>query len=109
MNLLVPFAFNSAELTPAGIAALNALGAALKDPSLAGARFQIGGHTDAAGRPDYNMKLSERRAEAALRYLVEQAGIDPARLSAMGFGMTRPYDPANPFAAANRRVQVTRR
>lgn len=108
VNLLVPFAYDSAELTPAGTAALDALGAALKDPSLAAARFEIGGHTDATGSPAYNLRLSERRAEAARTYLIERAGVSPSRLTSVGFGVTRLYDTASPTAAINRRVQVTR-
>ena len=108
VSLTVPFGFNSAELTSQGTAALDALAVALKDPALAGARFRIAGHTDAKGSDAYNQSLSERRAEAALHYLVDRAGIDPARLSAVGFGRTQLYDPANPTAAANRRVQVIR-
>jgi outer membrane protein OmpA-like peptidoglycan-associated protein len=108
VNLLVPFGYDSAELTPAGTKALDALGAALKDPALASARFEIGGHTDASGSADYNMKLSEKRAEAARAYLIEKAGVPAGRLTAVGFGRTQLYDASAPAAAVNRRVQVTR-
>lgn len=108
VDLTVPFGFDSAQLTPQGEAALGALGAALKDPALAGARFRIAGHTDARGTDAYNQALSERRAEAARRYLVEQGGVDPARLVATGYGRRQLYDVANPQAASNRRVQVIR-
>lgn len=106
VDLTVPFGFDSAELTPDGAAVLSALGAALKDPSLAGAKFRIAGHTDAKGTDGYNEALSLRRAEAARRFLVEQGGVDPARVSAVGFGRRQLYDAANPTAASNRRVQV---
>lgn len=108
VNLLVPFAYDSAELTQAGTQALDALGAALKDPALASARFEIGGHTDASGGADYNLKLSEKRAEAARSYLIERTGVPAARLTAVGFGRARLYDASAPTAAVNRRVQVTR-
>jgi outer membrane protein OmpA-like peptidoglycan-associated protein len=108
VDLTVPFAFDSAELTQQGTAALAALGAALKDPALAGAKFRLAGHTDGRGTDAYNQALSERRAEAARRYLVEQSGVDAARLSAIGYGRRQLYDPANPAAASNRRVQVIR-
>jgi outer membrane protein OmpA-like peptidoglycan-associated protein len=104
----VPFGFDSAELTPQGVAALAALGTALKDPALSGARFRIAGHTDAKGSDSYNQALSERRAEAARRYLVETAGVEAGRLSAVGFGRRQLYDKADPYAASNRRVQVIR-
>ncbi len=108
VDLTVPFGFDSAELTPQGAAALTALGTALKDPSLAAAKFRIAGHSDAKGADGYNQALSERRAEAARRFLVEQGGVDPSRLAAIGFGRRQLYDAANPAAAANRRVQVIR-
>ena len=108
VDLSVPFDFNSAELTPQGTAVLAALGTALKDPSLASAKFRIAGHTDGVGTDDYNRVLSERRAEAARRYLVEAGGVDPSRLTAIGYGRRQLYDAANPTAAANRRVQVIR-
>jgi outer membrane protein OmpA-like peptidoglycan-associated protein len=108
VNLLVPFGFDSATLSPAGRAALDALGTALKDPDLANVHFQIGGHTDATGTAAYNMELSRRRAEAARAYLVSHAGIDGSRLTAVGFGSTELYNTAAPDSAINRRVQVTR-
>ena len=107
VDLSVPFAFDSAELTAPVREQLGALATALKDPALAGTRFRIAGHTDAQGGDEYNQALSERRAEAARRFLVDQ-GVEAARLSAMGFGRRDLYDPANPTAAANRRVQVVR-
>jgi outer membrane protein OmpA-like peptidoglycan-associated protein len=108
VDLTVPFAFDSAELTPQGAAALTALGTALADPALSGAKFRIAGHTDGRGTDAYNQALSERRAEAARRFLVEQSGVDAARLSAIGYGRRQLYDAANPAAASNRRVQVIR-
>ena len=108
VDLSVTFGFDSAELTPDGAAVLTALGTALKDPALAGAKFRIAGHTDAQGADGYNEALSLRRAQAAQRFLVERGGVDPARLSAIGFGRRQLYDAANPMAAANRRVQVIR-
>ena len=108
VDLSVPFAFDSGELTPQGSAALTALGTALKDPSLSTAKFRIAGHTDGKGADAYNQALSERRGEVARRFLVDRGGVDPARLSAIGFGPRQLYDAGNPAAAANRRVQVIR-
>jgi OOP family OmpA-OmpF porin len=50
----------------------------------------IEGYTDEVGRADYNMKLSQRRAESVVKYLEDDFGIDPSRLSAKGFGETAP-------------------
>ncbi|OYY95806.1 MAG: hypothetical protein B7Y41_00490 [Hydrogenophilales bacterium 28-61-23] len=50
----------------------------------------IEGHTDNVGAPEYNMALSQRRADNVVRYLVENLNIAPARLTAVGYGDSRP-------------------
>lgn len=50
----------------------------------------IEGHTDDVGTDEYNMELSQRRAESVVDYLVHNLGIAPARLTAVGYGETRP-------------------
>ncbi len=52
--------------------------------------IEVDGHTDSRGDADYNMKLSQRRAENAKNYLINNYGIDPARITAKGFGETQP-------------------
>ena len=66
----------------------------------------IEGHTDAKGGDGYNQNLSELRARAVQRYLIEHFGIAESRLMARGFGKTRLLDPAHPEDGVNRRVQV---
>lgn len=69
--------------------------------------YLIEGHTDDRGGADYNLKLSDQRAAAVKRWLVEH-DIDEARLQAEGFGLARPALPNDSEAgrAANRRVEV---
>mgnify|MGYP000889067580 CR=1 FL=1 len=50
----------------------------------------IEGHTDNVGTDEHNMKLSQRRADSAVEYLVREHGIDPSRLTAVGYGETSP-------------------
>ena len=105
-DLRILFPFNSAELTPDTIQQLDRLGSALQSGDLMTFRFEIGGHTDAAGPDGYNEGLSERRAAAVTGYLEQTYGIDSARLEPRGYGKSQLIDPANPTSARNRRVEV---
>jgi large repetitive protein len=69
-------------------------------------RIRVEGHTDDRAADDYNLGLSQRRAEAVRAYLVEQ-GIAADRLEAVGYGETRPKMAGKSKAArdANRRVE----
>jgi OOP family OmpA-OmpF porin len=53
----------------------------------------IEGHTDSVGSPEYNQRLSERRAEAVRAHLVDAHAIAPDRLITRGYGETRPAGP----------------
>jgi len=68
----------------------------------------IEGHTDNVGDADYNLKLSQRRAEAVVNYLVDNYGIDRARLTAKGYGLTRPVadNATDAGRQKNRRVEA---
>ena len=69
-------------------------------------KVRIDGHTDARGTPVHNRRLSHRRAQSVLQYLV-QAGIDRSRLAAKGFGPDQPLVPNDTAShrAKNRRVE----
>jgi len=77
------------------------------DPKL---MLTVEGHTDDAGTPVYNQKLSEGRAQSVVRALVE-AGIDTSRLTSKGFGQTRPLagNESDSGRAKNRRVELVKR
>lgn len=68
----------------------------------------IEGHTDNVGSPDANMSLGQSRAENVKQYFIEFHGIDPQRLEAVSYGMTRPVAPNDTAEgrAQNRRVEV---
>jgi outer membrane protein OmpA-like peptidoglycan-associated protein len=53
------------------------------------AKIQVSGHTDSRGDDDYNLRLSKDRAQAVVDYLVRN-GISSSRLTAVGYGETRP-------------------
>lgn len=106
IDLTIYFDFNSAEIGPKAVPTLVELGRALASDALKGTRFLLAGHTDAKGGDAYNLKLSQRRAEAIKRYLMEQFRVDEQRLLAIGYGKEQPKNAANPLADENRRVQV---
>ncbi|MFZ3105695.1 MAG: OmpA family protein [Smithella sp.] len=51
---------------------------------------EIGGHTDNIASAAYNQKLSEKRANSVRQYLIDKFGIDGSRLTAVGYGLTKP-------------------
>jgi len=51
---------------------------------------ELSSHTDIRGKYDYNMKLSQQRAESAVAYLIAH-GIDKSRMTAKGYGWTHPF------------------
>jgi len=70
---------------------------------------EVQGHTDSAGDDEHNLQLSQDRAEAVRSYLAER-GIDAARLTARGYGETRPIESnrTSMGRAINRRVEFVR-
>ncbi|MBL0124107.1 MAG: OmpA family protein [Betaproteobacteria bacterium] len=106
LNLSVQFEFASAKISAESRELLARLGSAMNAPALAGRRFRIEGHTDAVGDPQVNLRLSEQRAQNVKQFLVSNAGVNVARLAAIGKGSSDPRDSANPHAMVNRRVVV---
>jgi len=106
IDLEINFDYNSADISARSLSSVQALGKALTNPDLKGSTFVVAGHTDAAGGESYNQDLSERRADAIKRYLVDKYGIAGSDLVTVGYGKSKLKDPANPMADANRRVQV---
>lgn len=97
----VLFFLGTAELLPAGEASLHQLVRELRArPTL---KIRVAGHTDQVGEDHKNLTLSEKRATAVKAFLVK-AGIDPARISTIGYGGVRPLFPSPD--ARNRRVEV---
>lgn len=69
-------------------------------------RISIDGHTDSQGADNYNLKLSQERAQSVMTFLVD-AGVDHARLEAHGFGESKPIadNRTADGRARNRRVE----
>jgi outer membrane protein OmpA-like peptidoglycan-associated protein len=106
IDLEINFDYNSADISAKSMPSVQALGKALTNPDLKGSTFVVAGYTDAAGGETYNQDLSERRADAIKRYLVDKYGIAGSDLVTVGYGKTKLKDPNQPMAEANRRVQV---
>jgi len=101
------FDVNKSVVKPESMGTVQQIAAALKsDPSL---KLEIGGHTDSDGDAAKNLALSEARANAVRTLLVEQ-GVGADRLTARGYGATKPLE-ANTTAegkANNRRVEFVK-
>jgi len=100
----IRFAASKSTILHASFPLLNQVASALRDsPQL---KIRIEGHTDNSGARSKNQKLSQTRANAVMAYLVDH-GIDESRLTAVGFGSSRPLASNSTKAgkAQNRRVE----
>jgi outer membrane protein OmpA-like peptidoglycan-associated protein len=104
LGIMIVFATNSTELTSDGKQKLDIVGRALNTDQLVAFTFQVEGHADARGHSDWNQRLSEGRADAVRRYLVQGQNVSPDRLKPIGKGDREPVNTANPAAPENRRV-----
>ena len=96
---------NSAELTDDIKYHLDQIAAYLIQQP--GIKLHIGGHTDSDGDPNYNLKLSQERAENIREYLLDRAELHDTVISAKGYGATMPVFPndSKQNKARNRRVE----
>jgi outer membrane protein OmpA-like peptidoglycan-associated protein len=101
---MLNFAFDSAELTLDARDELYEVAKCLTDPRLINVNIIINGHTDDVGTIEYNLELSQRRAEAVRQYLITHYGIDSSRLTAKGYGKSQLLLPSDPTNGINRRV-----
>ncbi|OPY74178.1 MAG: putative lipoprotein YiaD precursor [Syntrophorhabdus sp. PtaU1.Bin002] len=99
------FAVNSSTLLPGAYDELERVSRVLQQyPETT---IRIGGHTDSTGSESYNQGLSERRANAVKNALVGM-GVNPARLTTIGYGESKPIASNNTEAGRqqNRRVEI---
>ncbi len=70
-------------------------------------KLKISGHTDSAGKEEANLKLSQARADAIKQYLVSQFQINTSRVTAIGFGSSKPIvqEVTDDHKQLNRRVE----
>jgi outer membrane protein OmpA-like peptidoglycan-associated protein len=100
------FDFNKAVIKKQYYSQLDKIAEQIKsDPSM---RVEVQGHTDSIGSEKYNMALSKKRANAVRNYLIKKDGIAAKRLTAVGFGKTKPIasNATEEGRAKNRRVEL---
>ena len=100
------FEVGKAIIKPSSFPYLDELVTVIQDPEALTWSLEIQGHTDNKGGDDYNQKLSEDRANAVKKYLVDK-GIKAERIIAKGFGLTKPIATNDTVEgrAKNRRVE----
>ena len=95
----VHFATGKSEIRPDSTQLLDQVaGVIIEHPEIK--KIRIEGHTDNRGSSSYNRKVSQKRAESVVEYLVNK-GVNPQRLEAKGYGESRPIRPN--FSSRNRR------
>ncbi|MDP2854234.1 MAG: OmpA family protein [Smithellaceae bacterium] len=105
-TLNVLFDFDKSSIKKNAFTDINDLVAVMKQYT--DLNVTIEGHTDSKGSAAYNKKLSQRRADAIKKYMVEKGGIDAKRLNAKGFGLEKPVasNATKEGRAKNRRVEA---
>jgi outer membrane protein OmpA-like peptidoglycan-associated protein len=107
INQKIHFEFNRAVIRPESFGILDRVVQVLVAyPNIT---LEIQGHTDSQGADDYNLRLSDQRAQSVRVYL-EEHGVPGTRLTSRGYGETRPIESNRTSAgrAANRRVEFIR-
>jgi len=101
------FDVNKSDLKPEGKEKIKAYREQVRDAMSSASKVKITGYTDNTGSPDYNKKLSLRRAEAVRDYLVS-LGVDPKLLEVQGAGLANPIadNRTKEGRAKNRRVEI---
>lgn len=104
------FGYDSADLQPSAMSQLQKLATLIKrNPK---ATFAVEGYTDSLGSAEYNLDLSERRADSVKRYLVEAMQINPAQINARGYGASKfivtPRPGPIPFNSPEEQAEIER-
>ena len=107
LNLRLEFASGRVDIRPEFAEELErAIDFILAHP---GRRILVEGHTDSVGPAEYNLDLSQRRAEFVRQFLLDETSIEPERIVARGYGESRPIadNSTQEGRLLNRRVVIT--
>jgi outer membrane protein OmpA-like peptidoglycan-associated protein len=101
----ITFDVDQSEIKPGFYETLNSVSVVLKEFNKT--NISVLGHADATGSDEYNLALSQRRALSVSNYLAAQ-GVSPGRLSAIGYGESRPVadNSTTQGRSLNRRVEI---
>lgn len=102
----IKFDTDSPIIRPESYALVGQLADVVAHPSLQPFRFLIVGHSDATGRRDNNLTLSQRRADAVRDVLINTFKISTKRLQSVGLGEEQLRDANRPAAPVNQQVEV---
>jgi outer membrane protein OmpA-like peptidoglycan-associated protein len=102
----VVFDPDSSLIRPGSYGMIGSLADALSDPKLQPYKFLIVDHTESGGRRDFNLALSQRRADSIRDVLVSTFKISGKRLVALGLGEEQLQDSNKPAAPVNARAQI---
>lgn len=102
----VLFDDDAAVVRPDSYRTLGRVADTLTHPSMLGYKFLIVGHTPSGGRRDFNLTLSQRRADVIRDILINTFKVSPKRLVTLGLGEEQLLDRAKPGSPANNRFQV---
>jgi outer membrane protein OmpA-like peptidoglycan-associated protein len=105
-NVDVKFNPDSPIIRPESYQTLGRIADALYDPAMSSYGFLIVGHTESTGKREYNLTLSQRRADSIRDVLVTTFKISAKRIQAVGLGEEQLLDGNHPTAAINQQVQV---
>ena len=102
----VVFDPDSSLIRPQSYGTIGRIADALSDPKLRPYAYLVVGHTEASGKRDANLALSQKRADSIRDVLVGTFKINPKRLQAIGLGEEQLQDAAHPTAPVNLRLQI---
>jgi OOP family OmpA-OmpF porin len=104
----INFDFNSAKIKDSAESIIQSIASDLQSEKYLDIKVLVKGHTDSTGSDDYNLKLSQKRADSVKNKLVEK-GVNENRVTTEGYGELEPLEPnlTKEGRAANRRAEIT--
>ncbi len=106
LDLDIQFNPDSPVIRPDSYRMLGRIADAFADPRMLPYGCLIGGHTESTGKREYNLTLSQRRADSIRDVLVTTFKISPKRIQAVGLGEEQLLDAEHPKAPVNQQIQI---